>query len=207
MPIPLLGWAGIATATAIFSYFFMNDEKPTTEEKQDYYEPTIILGPQASGKTHLANWLARQELLNEYKATNNSIKIGEFLDTRGGEIQVKTWEDLIKDQKNIFYLFDMESFLVKKEYAKSKYNEIVIRHISFFTEYLEKKGSMSAKKLIIIGTHLDKIDNSKAQDIIGTLQKEIDLVDTKIIYGSLLDKEKAQKLEEEIKMILQEGTK
>jgi flavodoxin len=187
--------AVLGGAYGVYKYY--NDNKYE-------YDSTIIIGPQSSGKTHLANWLNENKLLDEYTPTTNKVKVGEFLDIRGGEIQAKDWENLIKNQKNIFYLFDMKKYLTKEEYAKSKYNEIVINHISFFTEYLERKGSMLKKKLIIIGTHLDKIKDSEMQDIIDTLQGDIDLNDSKIICGSLLDEERAKKLENEIIKILKE---
>lgn len=210
MPIPMIWAAGaavLAVAGAAYAYFKDDkDESNDSKNKRFKYGSTILIGPQGAGKTHLANWLNDNKLLNDYNPTTNKIKVGEFLDIRGGEIQARDWENLIINQKNIFYLFDMEKFLAKKEYAKSKYDEIVFKHITFFTEYLEKKGSMLNKKLIIIGTHLDKINNSKIQNIIDTLQEEINSRDTEIIYGSLLNEKEAKKLEEEIIKILEKGS-
>jgi len=196
MPLPWIIAGGIVTVGGIIVNKFYKPDKQT--DNSSIENSTILFGPQAAGKTNLANWLDKKKLSPEYSPTINKTEIGDFLDTRGGEIGVKDWETLIKDKKNIYYLFDMEKFFNKKEYAKSIYDDIVIKHISFFTEHLKEKDSMVDKNFIIIGTHLDMIDNDQVQNIINTLEQEISLDDTKITYGSLLNKEKAKELEKQI---------
>ena len=60
---------------------------------------------------------------------------------------------------------------------------------------------MKNKKLIIVGTHLDKIDNDKAYNIIDELHKIGNLI---IVYGSLQNENEALKLEEKITKILKD---
>ena len=175
MPFPIIGWAVgalvAAAAAAGYKMWSDNEDSSNSNENTKYeYDSTIIIGPQKSGKTHLANWLNFGKLLDEYIQTTNEKQIGSFLDIRGGEIQVNDWENKIKDKKNIFYLFDMKKFIDKKEYAKSTYDDIVIKHISIFIENFEPKGIMENKNFIVIGTHFDKIDDSKAQNIIDIIR-------------------------------------
>ena len=207
MPFPIIGWAVGAAAVAVAGVVYKmwnNDEDSSNsnENKKYEYDSTIIIGPPQSGKTHLANWLADHILLDKYIPSNNPIKIGEFTDTRGSEITVYDWEKLVKDKKNIFYLFDMKKFIDKEEYYKSTYDDIVIKHISIFIENFEPKGIMENKKFIVIGTHFDKIDDSKAQNIIDIIHEELGSL--KIIYGSLVDILSAGKLEKEIKDIIKD---
>ena len=96
----------------------------------------------------------------------------------------------------------MKKFIDKKEYAKSTYDDIVIKHISIFIENFEPKGIMENKNFIVIGTHFDKIDDSKAQNIIDIIHEELGSL--KIIYGSLVDILSAGKLEKEIKDIIKD---
>ncbi|MFW2555726.1 hypothetical protein [Aliarcobacter butzleri] len=208
MPLPVIGWviAGVvsAVAAAYGAYKYNSDEEFNSEEESKKYEfeSTILIGAQKVGKTHLANWLNFGKLLNEYIPTTNEKQIGSFLDIRGGEIQVNDWENKIKDKKNIFYLLDMEKFINEEEYASSSYDNIVINHISIFTENFTPKGLMDNKNLIIIGTHLDKIDEDRAQKIIDRLHNELD--NLKIIYGSLKTEEDAFKLQKDLEDILKE---
>ena len=125
--------------------------------------------------------------------------------TLGYHQDAQFWEDEIKKKKNVFYLFDLEKFLNQINYADKKYNEIVINQISFLTEYLREK--VIDKKIIIIGTHLDKIENKKTQEIITELKNEINLGKAKILFGSLISEEKATLLEKDIINILKEGIK
>ena len=205
MPFPIIGWAvgaaAVAVAGVVYKMWNNDEDSSNSNENTKYeYDSTIIIGPQQSGKTHLANWLNFGKLLDEYIQTTNEKQIGSFLDIRGGEIQVNDWENKIKDKKNIFYLFDMKKFIDKKEYAKSTYDDIVIKHISIFIENFEPKGIMENKKFIVIGTHFDKIDDSKAQNIIDFIHEELGSL--KIIYGSLVDIPSASKLKKEIDDIL-----
>lgn len=207
MPFPIIGWAlgalVVAAAGAGYKWWSDNEDSSNSNENKKYeYDPTIIIGPPQSGKTHLANWLADHILLDEYRPSNNPIKIGEFTDTRGSELTVYDWEKLVKDKKNIFYLFDMKKFIDKEEYYKSTYDDIVIKHISIFIENFEPKGIMKNKKFIVIGTYFDKIDDIKAQNIIDIIHEELGSL--KIIYGSLVNISSASKLEKEIEDIIKD---
>ena len=199
MPIPLIGWAAIAAGTAIVGYVttkFFSDEEENTEFK---YGSTILIGTQSSGKTNLVNWLASNELNKDSVPTNFEIHIKEFLDYSGLHQDAQFWEEQIQNKKNIFYLFDVEKFLNKINYADNKYNKIVINQISFLTEYLKEK--VTDKKIIIIGTHLDKIEDKRTQEIVSELKSEINLGKAKILFGSLIDEYSATKLEKEIKSL------
>ena len=210
MPFPIIGWAVGAAAVAVAGAVYKmwnNDEDSSNsnENKKCEYDPTILIGTQSSGKTILANWLAYNELKEDSLPTNFGIDIKEFLDYSGLHQDAQFWEDEIKKKKNVFYLFDVEKFLNKINYADNKYNKIVINQISFLTEYLKEK--VTDKKIIIIGTHLDKIENKKTQEIITELKNEINLGKAKILFGSLISEEKATLLEKDIINILKEGIK
>jgi ABC-type branched-subunit amino acid transport system ATPase component len=197
--LPFIIGASVVTYGA---YVYFNKDKSKIKE------PTILIGPQGAGKTHLVNWLSKHNILDEYNPTMCDISNGNFLDIPGYEKKTESWENLIKDFKNIFYLFDMEKFLTNTPYTNaSGYKQMVINHITFFTEHLDPKketGSiMQGKQLFIIGTHLDKISNERTIEIIETFQNEkIQLGDTKIVYGSLLNEEQAKKLEEDIEKLI-----
>lgn len=203
MPVPLIGWAAIALGTAVVGYvakeIFGDEENNSINDKNKKFEygSTIVIGQQKSGKTYLSNWLVHHKLLEEYNPTmHNSLIISDFMDLPGYDYKKHEWENLIKDKKNIFYLFDMEKFINREEYDKT-----VKIHITFFTDYLYKQGSMKNKKLIIVGTHLDKIENDKVYKIIDELHKIGDLI---FVYGSLQSEIEALKLEEKITKILKD---
>ncbi|MBY0540995.1 MAG: hypothetical protein K2P52_06225 [Campylobacterales bacterium] len=209
MPIPIIGAAivGVAIVGGIYKYFSEDEEDNASDNKNKKFEygSTIIIGPQRSGKTHLANWLVDNKLLDEYIPTDYTMKIKDFLDYSGHYEDANYWENDIKDKTNIFYLFDLKKFInqVNYENGNKKYNDVVINQISFFTEHLKEK--VKDKKIIIIGTHFDKIDNAKAQEIISKLKNNnIDLGKARIIYGSLDNKENAYKLEQKIINVLKE---
>lgn len=169
------------------------------------YGKTIVLGTYASGKTNLIHWLINNELPKEYLPTNFEKQIKEFIDSTGAEYNVKNWEESIKDKKNIFYLFNMEKFFKEDIYSEDnnhiKYNEIVIYQISLLTEHFREKTKN--KKILIIGTHFDKLSSmQEAQTIITTIDKEVNLNNAKIIYGSLINGYKANNIENEIKEFL-----
>ena len=96
----------------------------------------------------------------------------------------------------------MEKFINKNEYAKTTYNDIVINHISIFTENFKPKGILEDKKFIVIGTHFDKIDKSKVENIIDIIHNELGTLE--IIYGSLTSNDEACKLEKEIQNIIKD---
>ena len=107
MPFPIIwavGAAVVAAAGATYAYFKDDEdnanESSASENKKFEYGSTIIIGPQQSGKTHLAKWLVNEKLLDSYIPTTNKVEIGEFTDIRGGEIQVNDWENLIREKKN-----------------------------------------------------------------------------------------------------------
>lgn len=210
MPISILGWAvgALVVAVAGAGYKWWNndeDNSSSSENKKFEYGSTIIIGPQRSGKTHLANWLVDNKLLDEYIPTDYTMKIKDFLDYSGHYEDANYWENDIKDKINIFYLFDLKKFInqVNYENGNKKYNDVVINQISFFTEHLKEK--VKDKRIIIIGTHFDKIDNAKAQEIVSELKNNnIDLGKARIIYGSLDNKENAYKLEQKIINVLKE---
>ncbi len=197
--IPVAVAGVIAGGYAIYKYFSKDDKDNTSNDKNKKFEygSTIVIGQQKSGKTYLSNWLVHHKLLDEYNPTMyNSPIISDFMDLPGYDYKKHEWENLIIDKENIFYLFDMEKFINIEEYGRT-----VKIHITFFTDYLYKQGSMKNKKLIIVGTHLDKIDNDKAYNIIDELHKIGNLI---IVYGSLQNENEALKLEEKITKILKD---
>ena len=93
MPFPIIGWAvgaaAVAVAGVVYKMWNNDEDSSNSNENTKYeYDSTIIIGPQRSGKTHLANWLNFGKLLDEYIQTTNEKQMGSFLDIRGGEIQV-----------------------------------------------------------------------------------------------------------------------
>jgi len=209
MAIPIIGWAvgALVAAAAAAGYKMWSDNEDSSnsnENKKCEYDPTIIIGLQRSGKTHLANWLAQHKLLVEYIPTDYKMNINNFMDYSGHYGDAHYWENDIRDNKNIFYLFDLKKYIEKYSILNEEYNNVVVNQVSFLTEYLTKKDSFKSKKILIIGTHLDKIDNNKAQQIVSELKSKISLGNAKILYGSLDNEANASKLEEKIINALKE---
>ena len=209
MPIPIIGWAvgaaAVAVAGAVYKMWNNDEDSSNSNENTKYeYDSTIIIGPQQSGKTHLANWLAHHKLLVEYIPTDYKMNINNFMDYSGHYEDAHYWENDIRDNKNIFYLFDLKKYIEKYSISNEEYNNVVVNQVSFLTEYLTKKDSFKSKKIIIIGTHLDKIDNNKAQQIVSELKSKISLGNAKILYGSLDNEANASKVEEKIINALKE---
>ena len=91
MPFPIIGWAvgaaAVAVAGVVYKMWNNDEDSSNSNENTKYeYDSTIIIGPQQSGKTHLANWLNFGKLLDEYIPTTNEKQIGSFLDIRGRDI-------------------------------------------------------------------------------------------------------------------------
>ncbi|MCG3674459.1 hypothetical protein [Aliarcobacter butzleri] len=164
------------------------------------YGDSIVLGSRASGKTQFVNWICNRVILKDYLPTNNFYEIKNFTDSSGQEEDVKLWEEKIKKKNTIFYLFDVEKFLKNKKYTSSlkySYKDIVINQISLLNEHFN--SLVKDKKVIIVGTFEDKITSKMdVQKVISKIKEEVALGDTKIIIGSLIDQEKAQKLEDAI---------
>ena len=144
--------------------------------------------------------------------TNNVVNIEYYYDQGSQAYKEKNFElaaNLFKKCYETYEEIELPVFnsRIKEigEDAFKKYNEIVINQISFLTEYLREK--VIDKKIIIIGTHLDKIENKKTQEIITELKNEINLGKAKILFGSLISEEKATLLEKDIINILKEGIK
>jgi len=121
MPFPIIGWAlgalVVAAAGAGYKWWSDNEDSSNSNENKKYeYDPTIIIGPPQSGKTHLANWLADHILLDEYRPSNNPIKIGEFMDCSGHYEDAHYWENDIQDNKNIFYLLFLKKYIEKNKF-------------------------------------------------------------------------------------------
>ena len=209
MAIPIIGWAvgALVAAAAAAGYKMWSDNEDSSnsnENKKCEYDPTIIIGLQGSGKTHLANWLAHHKLLVEYIPTDYKMNINNFMDYSGHYEDAHYWENDIRDNKNIFYLFDLKKYIEKYSISNEEYNNVVVNQVSFLTEYLTKKDSFKSNKILIIGTHLDKIDNNKAQQIVSELKSKISLGNAKILYGSLDNEANASKVEEKIINALKE---
>ncbi|MCG3660408.1 hypothetical protein [Aliarcobacter butzleri] len=164
------------------------------------YGDSIVLGSRASGKTQFVNWICNRVILKDYLPTNNFYETKNFTDSSGQEEDVKLWEEKIKKKNTIFYLFDVEKFLKNKKYTSSlkySYKDIVINQISLLNEHFN--SLVKDKKVIIVGTFEDKITSKMdVQKVISKIKEEVALGDTKIIIGSLIDQEKAQKLEDAI---------
>lgn len=201
MPIPLIPVVaiGAVAATGALTAYIFNKNKPKKNPPVNPYKNTILLGPVASGKTCLANWLGKKELSDKkYEPTNNDIEINGIFDLSGAEFKVNDWERLIKNKENIFYLFDMEKFSNRVPYAEKTYDTIVEFQISLLTE--EFAEAIRYKKVIIIGTHYDKIDEKTGNNIINELSSILNGV--KIIFGSLFDKQSAKELQSNIDKLI-----
>ena len=139
----IIGWvvgaAAVAVAGVVYKMWNNDEDSSNSNENTKYeYDSTIIIGPPQSGKTHLANWLADHILLDEYRPSNNPIKIGEFTDTRGSELTVYDWEKLVKDKKNIFYLFDIHQFEVHLFYELCRQKQDRIPFLNLMSERMQE---------------------------------------------------------------------
>lgn len=195
MPIPLLIGAPVAflaSGAFWFLYSLFKDE-------------SFYIGPPGSGKTSLVNFLHKGELLEEYNPTNNANQIGCMYDLGGDETFVNNhWEKLIKNKKYAYlvYVFSVDDYL-KNEITdldnNRTYQKLVYLHL-----YTLKSINNLNKKIIVIGTHIDKLANKKEdlQKISKDLNNNINIDVTKLVFGSLANKDGAVTLKEDIEKAL-----
>lgn len=168
-------------------------------------EESFYIGPIASGKSTLVGFLKDGKIVKEYQPTNAPIKYDSMLDLGGDEsVFYNHLEKLVKgdEYKYAVYIFSTEDYL-KNDIAalerNMRYQKLVEIHLRNL-----RTLNKSNKKVIIVGTHTDKISNEKEniQKIRKDLTNSIDTNLSRIVFGSLKDKDNAKLLLKEIEVAL-----
>jgi len=172
MPLPLLIWVAIAAASAIGgaaagAALVSDDEDLDDEEDIDI----VILGPNTTGKTTLANFIAYGSGPEENEEGEASIypdilpafrslelkalemKIGQVMDVPGSKGRYESWEQCIRKGGIVLYLLRIDN-LMKDEKG---YTPRIREDVGQIGKWL--KNNKKDYPVFIIGTHCDKIDN------------------------------------------------
>lgn len=168
-------------------------------------EESFYIGPIASGKSTLVGFIRDGKIVKEYQPTNAPIKYDKMLDLGGDESVFENHlEKLVKGDKYnyAFYIFSTEDYLKNNIAALEKnirYQKLVELHL----KNLRTLNKLN-KKVIIVGTHIDKISNEKEniQKIRKDLTNSIDTNLSRIVFGSLKNKDNAKLLLKEIEVSL-----
>lgn len=191
--IPIVLAAMATTAAIAWYYDFFS--------KKSY----CLVGPKASGKTTLFYFLIKGKFEKKHDSTQESENIADCFDMPGQESSVLSeWQKGIEAKEWCLYVFDTSKYYKKSRYSTHKnenetYDEIVKLHLNLINGY--KKN-----KIIIIGTHTDKISYSDANiakdDLARFLKSRHIEVDIKL--GSLTSQASTKKLVEKIKEYMEE---
>ncbi|BAK70529.1 hypothetical protein [Aliarcobacter butzleri] len=150
----------------------------------------FCIGPPASGKTTLVNFIHNKKLIESHIPTNQATEVGKMLELGGDETFVKNhWERLMNDDKYkyVVYVFSTADYI--KNYIIDADNQKTYQKIVYLHLYFLKNINKAKKKIIIVGTHVDKLSNEKEiiQKISKDLNNVIDVTLTKIFFGSFKD--------------------
>jgi GTPase SAR1 family protein len=218
VPIPILVYAaaaivgGVGGVVTVYNY---------RKEIKNYFngKDIVILGESRVGKTTLHKYLRQGELVKEHIGTNRTenvkknvfklkglkLKIAEGKDVPGQKDFQDEWKSLFVNSDICFYLFN--SFEV------SQNNNDTIKEINSSLYHIGnwKKDAKKDMRVILIGTHMDKINNigdynkSNIQELHKDLRKklEIGLIEGGIIaseffLGNLIEKDEREVLMSEV---------
>jgi GTPase SAR1 family protein len=219
MPIPpILIYAAIALVGGVGSAITVYQYR---KEIKEYFtgKDVVILGESRVGKTTLHRYLRYGELVKEHIGTNRvenvkknvyelkglKLKIAEGTDVPGQKDFQYEWKPLFVNGDICFYLFN--SFEVSQNYNDTiKEINSSLYHIGNW-----KKEAKKGMRVILIGTHMDKINNigdynkSNIQELHKDLRKKLDtgliagdIKASEFFLGNLFEKEEREVLMSEI---------
>ncbi|SNR58933.1 GTPase domain-containing protein [Lutibacter flavus] len=218
MPIPIFVYiaaalvGGAGGVVTVYQY---------RKEIKKYFtgKDIVILGESRVGKTTLHKYLRYGELVKEHIGTNRAenvkknvyklkglkLKIAEGKDVPGQKDFQYEWKPLFVNGDICFYLFN------SVEVSQNNNDTIKAINSSLYHIGNWKKEAEKDMRVILIGTHMDKINNigdynkSNIQELHKDLRKKLDigLIDgdikaSEFFLGNLFDKEERKVLMSEI---------
>jgi hypothetical protein len=161
-----------------------------------------LIGPKYSGKTTLAHLMENGKLINDTVSTEEKTKISrKCIDLPGTKAYISSeWEAAVKGQEYTLYVFDLKKFADNIMYEENNYQETILFQLDMVLDWTENS------KLIIIGTHLDKVGSELGHSISNEIKSKLlnrgrDSV--KIVTGALNNVQSAEKLIEAIKKCME----
>lgn len=178
--------AAITAGTTIYKKFSSDDEQPVMPENEiESLGSFAIWGRPDSGKTTFVYRIQQKDIPKEKEATSsrrefrdikpisireNKFKIDEITDLPGTIDRKRTWVDLVKNKKHVFYLVNLAR-LSDKKYLSEVKNDLKIT-----TEAISALKT-DMKPIHIIGTHIDESDfkNILDADVNNKLQENSEI--------------------------------
>lgn len=143
-----------------------------------------VIGMKEAGKTQLYKTLQRKAYSSyQGTATNDYeefvfiygdkiIKVAAGRDIGGGENYIRDYyKKWIEEKDIIFFVFNASRYITDNSYAQDVKNRMDF----IWRQMKNKYGSNEEikKKLVTVGSHLDKIDQNKHNSLIGSFQQDV----------------------------------
>lgn len=130
-----------------------------------------VLGPQGSGKTTFLSFLRNKQASGEatglehykpfdYKLQNGqTVRIEGGIDIGGGDEYRSHYENLIKNNEAIIFIFDIHKYLTGYNKTKDKYVQLTDARFKLVYDHFKANhpGEIDPHKLVVIGSHKDKL--------------------------------------------------
>lgn len=161
-----------------------------------------LIGPKYSGKTTLAYLMEDGKLKNDTESTEEKTNISnKCIDLPGTKAYISLeWEAAVKAQEYTLYIFDLKNFDDNIMYEGNNYEKTILFQLDMALDWTENS------KLIIIGTHLDKVGIELGHSISNKIKSKLQnrgRDSVKIVTGALNDEQGGMKLIEAIKKCME----
>lgn len=173
---PIIAWwiiGGIGAAILGGGIIFLCSDTEKIEG-----QTISVLGMIAAGKTTLLRQLQGKSVSTSYQGTNVDtytqfillVKGKKYLihggnDIGGGEAYIKQYyEDMIKASDITFFVFNCYEYLNNDDYAKN---------VRARLDFINRQAAKDAKKIVTIGSHVDKFEKEKQKMLLSDMQKSV----------------------------------
>lgn len=157
---------------------------------------TLITGPLSSGKTTFLQYISKEKIPDGPSGAPRSYKVensifDEVTDFSGAEAWLKSkFNDYIKEHDYILFFFDISEYLKDAEYRKDSNARIDMIY----------RNSTSFQKVLIVGTHIDKLhSNYKSEIEMYFAGKSYQSVLNRVVYINTTKKECVETILNELK--------
>jgi dephospho-CoA kinase len=122
---------------------------------------TLFTGPLSSGKTTFLRYIAKEKIPDEASGAPKRYKVknamfDEVTDFSGAEAWLKSkFNDYIKEHDYILFFFDISEYIKDTKYRADSNARIDMIH----------RNSTSSQKVLIVGTHVDKLHGNYQAEI------------------------------------------